>query len=274
MAAERSNAARTARELIDGCGRGEGKTGSAFDNGGFGSTGRRDIRPVRGLHFAFSSLECATQPKRGSRRRGHLSRHFIESIAVARNLPLGIGTLLDFGSGAGLPGIPIALCRPEIVVTLAESQSKKAAFLQEVVRVLGLEAKVHAQRAEVLRTVFDCVTMRAVDKMPKAVAAAVPLVAPAGWLALMTTDRRTRWTRGCCGSRVFLADREAAAGRFAAHRRVWIPLRTATLGNLNQDCTEVGDVAGELCACGAEDESSAWRERGVCADARSLNRHT
>ncbi len=116
-----------------------------------------------------------------------LSRHIIESIVVARGLPERIATLLDFGSGAGLPGIPIALCRPEIAVTLAESQGKKAAFLQEALRVLGIQAKVHAGRAEALRTVFDCVVLRAVDKMPKAVAAAVPLVAPAGWLALMTT---------------------------------------------------------------------------------------
>lgn len=116
-----------------------------------------------------------------------LSRHFIESIIVASNLPQGIQNLLDFGSGAGLPGIPIALCRPEITVTLAESQSKKAAFLQEAVRVLGIDAKVHSARAEALRTVFDCVTLRAVDKMPEAVAAAVKLLAPNGWLALMIT---------------------------------------------------------------------------------------
>lgn len=118
---------------------------------------------------------------------GILSRHIIESIEVARELPLGIRTLLDFGSGAGLPGIPIALCRPEITVTLAESQGKKAAFLQEVVRVLGIEAKVHGGRAEEIPTDYDCVVLRAVDRMPKAVAAAVPLVAPDGWLALMTT---------------------------------------------------------------------------------------
>src|SRR5580658_7180705 len=75
---------------------------------------------------------------------GILSRHFVESIACARALPVGIQTLLDFGSGAGLPGIPIALCRPEMEVTLAESQGKKAAFLREAVRVLGTGARVHA----------------------------------------------------------------------------------------------------------------------------------
>jgi 16S rRNA (guanine527-N7)-methyltransferase len=118
---------------------------------------------------------------------GIISIHIIESIVVARALPDGIESLLDFGSGAGLPGIPIALCRPEIAVTLAESQGKKAAFLQEAVRVLGLSARVLAQRAETIEESFDCVILRAVDKMRKAVADATRLVAPKGWLALMTT---------------------------------------------------------------------------------------
>jgi len=119
---------------------------------------------------------------------GILSRHIVESIAVAQSLPQGVATLLDFGSGGGLPGIPIALCRPQIAVTLAESNGKKAAFLQEAVRVLGIEAKVHPDRAEVLGESFDCVTMRAVERMPQAVTAAAKLAAPNGWLALMTTD--------------------------------------------------------------------------------------
>ena len=133
---------------------------------------------------------------------GILSRHFIESIAAARALPRGIGTLLDFGSGAGLPGIPIALCRPEIAVTLAESQSKKAAFLQEAVRVLAIGTEVYAARAEALRAVFDCVILRAVDKMPKAVAAAVRLLAPAGWLALMTTGAELDPLRSAAGAQI------------------------------------------------------------------------
>ena len=118
---------------------------------------------------------------------GILSRHFVESIACARALPTGITTLLDFGSGAGFPGIPIALCRPEIDVTLAESTNKKAAFLQEAIRVLDLTAKVHSERAELLPAQFDCVTLRAVDRMELAVQAAAKLVRPGGWLALMTT---------------------------------------------------------------------------------------
>jgi 16S rRNA (guanine527-N7)-methyltransferase len=120
-----------------------------------------------------------------------LSRHFVESIACARALPEAVSTLLDFGSGGGLPGIPIALCRPEIAVTLAESQGKKAAFLQEAVRTLGLHARVFSGRAETLLEKFDCVTLRAVDRMDDAVQAGSQLVRvdsrAGGWLALMTT---------------------------------------------------------------------------------------
>ena len=118
---------------------------------------------------------------------GILSRHFVESIACGNALPGGIVSLLDFGSGAGFPGIPIALCRPEMAVTLAESHGRKAAFLQEAVRVLGISSKVHLGRAETLAERFDCVVLRAVDRMPQAVQAASKLVAPKGWLALMTT---------------------------------------------------------------------------------------
>jgi len=118
---------------------------------------------------------------------GVLARHFVESIACARSLPPGIETLLDFGSGAGFPGIPISLCRPEIAVTLAESQGKKAAFLQEAVRVLGINAVVFSGRAETLPAQFDCVTLRAVDRMQEALEAAGRLVRTGGWLAPMTT---------------------------------------------------------------------------------------
>ncbi len=118
---------------------------------------------------------------------GILQRHFVESIACACAIPPDTTTLLDFGSGAGFPGIPIALCRPEIRVTLAESQAKKAAFLQEAVRSLALSASVYGHRAEELETHFDCVTLRAVDHMDKAVAAASQLVSPGGQLVILTT---------------------------------------------------------------------------------------
>jgi len=120
---------------------------------------------------------------------GILARHFVESIACARALPAETRTLLDFGSGAGFPGLPIAICRRDIAVTLAESQGKKAAFLREAVRVLRLDASVHSGRGELLGEPFDCVTLRAVDHMAQAVASAAGLVRPGGQLVLMTTER-------------------------------------------------------------------------------------
>lgn len=131
------------------------------------------------------------------------SRHFVESIACARGLPAGIATLLDFGSGAGFPGIPIALCRPEIAVTLAESQGKKAAFLREAVRTLGLSSGVHSGRAEELTSKFECVTLRAVDHMSEAVRVASGLLAPGGWLAVMTTQGQREGLKAASGKGLF-----------------------------------------------------------------------
>ena len=119
---------------------------------------------------------------------GILRRHFVESIAAARILPAGITTLLDLGSGAGFPGIPIALCRPDIAVTLAESQVKKAAFLREATRVLELPVRVHAARADSIGASFGCVTLRAVDKMDEAMKVAARLVSATGCLASLTTN--------------------------------------------------------------------------------------
>ncbi|MGD0155940.1 MAG: 16S rRNA (guanine(527)-N(7))-methyltransferase RsmG [Terracidiphilus sp.] len=138
---------------------------------------------------------------------GILSLHFVESIVVARHLPRGITSLLDLGSGAGLPGIPIALCRPEIAVTLAESQGKKAAFLQEAVRALGTRVEVVAGRAEALTRTFDCVALRAVNKMSKAVAEAVELVEPSGWIALMTTAAELEQLKAAAGAQIEWVER-------------------------------------------------------------------
>jgi 16S rRNA (guanine527-N7)-methyltransferase len=102
-------------------------------------------------------------------------RHFGESLFTAAHLPPA-ATLLDFGSGAGFPGLPIQLLLPNLQVTLAESQNKKATFLREVIRTLGLKTEVWAARVETMpeaRT-FDIVTLRAVDDMTTALAAAAP----------------------------------------------------------------------------------------------------
>jgi 16S rRNA (guanine527-N7)-methyltransferase len=118
-------------------------------------------------------------------------RHFVECIQCAQELPQipEPATLLDFGSGAGFPGIPIAICRPDISVTLTESQRKKAAFLREVVRTLDLKAEIFDGRVEQMPTSqrFTYVTLRAVDKMTEACEAALPRVATQGWLIVFST---------------------------------------------------------------------------------------
>lgn len=103
-------------------------------------------------------------------------RHFGESLFAAQHLDPKTPTLLDLGSGAGFPGLPIALLHPEIHVTLAESQNKKATFLREVVRTLDLSTEVWANRAESLPPgrQFHTVTLRAVDNMAVALTAAEP----------------------------------------------------------------------------------------------------
>jgi 16S rRNA (guanine527-N7)-methyltransferase len=93
-----------------------------------------------------------------------IQRQMGESL-LAGQLLQGDETLLDFGTGAGFPGIPLKLLLPDLKVTLAESQGKKASFLREAVRTLGLDAEVWSGRVEALpasRT-YDVVAMRAVD---------------------------------------------------------------------------------------------------------------
>jgi len=115
-------------------------------------------------------------------------RHFGESLFAASHLgdPMP-GTLLDLGSGAGFPGIPTAILHPEVAVTLAESQNKKATFLREVSRTLGLRnVEVWAGRAEDLPRTFDTVALRAVDDMKVALAAAASLASRQ--LLILTTE--------------------------------------------------------------------------------------
>ena len=124
-------------------------------------------------------------------REGIIRRHFFECVTCSHFLPTGLTSLLDLGSGAGFPGIPIAICRPELAVTLVESQNKKAAFLNEVVRSLNLNATVSYGRADRLSASFDCVTLRAVDSMASAIASGLTLLADGGWIVVLTTE--TEW---------------------------------------------------------------------------------
>ena len=93
-------------------------------------------------------------------------RHLVNSAYVGRVVPPG-ATVLDVGSGAGLPGIPLALARPDLHVTLLEPMARRVAWLEETVAALGLAVTVRRGRAEERETrracgEFDVVTARAV----------------------------------------------------------------------------------------------------------------
>ena len=119
-------------------------------------------------------------------------RHFGESLFLARHLP-PCKTLLDLGSGAGFPGLPVQLAHPHVEVTLSESQNKKASFLREVLRVLELPTQVWAGRVEDLpgEARFDVVTLRAVDNPMRALELAHRKIVPGGLifhLGRLSTD--------------------------------------------------------------------------------------
>jgi len=120
-----------------------------------------------------------------------VAHHLLDSLAVVPHLPLAAGRarLADAGSGGGLPGIPLAIARPDWHVVLAEANQKKAAFLRQASIELGLSnAEVHEGRVEAWRPqpLFDAVISRAFAALDDFVAACRHLLAPAGVLAAMT----------------------------------------------------------------------------------------
>jgi 16S rRNA (guanine527-N7)-methyltransferase len=125
-----------------------------------------------------------------------IRRHFVECAFAAQHLPKDIETLLDYGSGAGFPGIPFAICRPDIRVTLAEAQGKKASFLREVVRTVGTGTEVYDGRVETMAPGhnFHGVSMRAVEKMELAIPIALRVAER--YLVLLTTERSAPAYRG------------------------------------------------------------------------------
>ncbi len=118
-----------------------------------------------------------------------ITRHFGESFFAAKQLvnPQSTDAVVDLGSGAGFPGIPLAIFAPLACTVLVESNRKKAAFLNEVVFALKLpNASVFGGRAESYnQNAADLVAMRAVEKFDDSMELAVNLVKPGGRIGLM-----------------------------------------------------------------------------------------
>ena len=108
-------------------------------------------------------------------------RHILNSIAAAPLLPEG-ASVVDVGSGAGLPGIPLAILRPDLTVTLLESLLRRASFLDLAVDELGLADRVRVvrARAEEHRERYAVVTSRAVAPLPRLVGWCAPLMTGGG----------------------------------------------------------------------------------------------
>ncbi|MDL5364092.1 16S rRNA (guanine(527)-N(7))-methyltransferase RsmG [Xanthomonas sp. NCPPB 2654] len=115
-----------------------------------------------------------------------VTRHLLDSLAMQ---PFVVeGTLADLGTGPGLPGIPLAIARPQLRVTLVESNGKKARFLREAVRQLRLDnARVAESRAEAVDEpgAYDVLTARALDTLAGIVAVGGHLLRPGGRLLAM-----------------------------------------------------------------------------------------
>lgn len=112
------------------------------------------------------------------------TRHIINSVLIA---PLLSGRVADVGSGGGLPGLVVAIARPDLQFTLIEPMERRVEWLVEQVGSLGLENVVvlRARAEEADRAAFDTVTARAVGNLAKLIPITTPLLAPDGRLVLL-----------------------------------------------------------------------------------------
>jgi 16S rRNA (guanine527-N7)-methyltransferase len=118
-----------------------------------------------------------------------ITRHFGESLFAAKHLfpaPATKQTVIDVGSGAGFPGLPLKILDQAVELTLVEANQRKAVFLREVVRALKLSGvTVFADRAEHLSDQASLVILRAVERFEKVLPIVLRLVAKNGRIALL-----------------------------------------------------------------------------------------
>ena len=152
----------------------EATAASVFNQGDTAIRSYVDILASRGIDWGLI----------GPRERDRLwERHVLNSVAIAGRIPEG-ASVVDVGSGAGLPGIPLAILRPDLSITLLEPLLRRANFLNLAVEELELGDRVQVVRgrAEEHRATYDIVTCRAVAPLPRLLAWCLPLVSPGGRL--------------------------------------------------------------------------------------------
>ncbi len=124
----------------------------------------------------------------GSTQNDALRRHVEDSLAAARHLPHD-AQVVDLGSGAGFPGLPLLIARPDLKLTLVESRERRVHFLRQVVRVLELDCVVQRCRIEDAPAGgFAYALLRAVAPVQKALSLAAPWVKPGGEVWIWTRE--------------------------------------------------------------------------------------
>src|SRR5581483_1306045 len=154
-------------------------------------TAVRDPENIVTRHFGeslFAANQLCVSP---DRRPGQAQRNSASSTTDQRRKTR---ELIDVGSGAGFPGLPMKIWAPDLYVTLIESNHKKATFLREVVRALSLTgADVFSGRAEDFASASaDLVTLRAVERFENVLPLAARLVRPEGRLALFIGESQVK----------------------------------------------------------------------------------
>lgn len=144
---------------------------------------------LAGLLEALVSDPLAPTTVRDPRRA--LEDHLADSlVALELGAVGGAGTIADLGSGAGLPGLPLAIARPAAGVSLVEAARRKCEFLQRVVDGLELEnVAVVGARAEELSGSYDVITVRAVSSLAVVAEYAAPLLRLGGTLVVWRGGR-------------------------------------------------------------------------------------
>ena len=131
------------------------------------------------------NLTAITDPE------GIVYKHFIDSLTALSSLPKGHVSLVDVGSGAGFPGIPLLLARPDLEVTVLDSLEKRLRFIETLCDTLGLKVKtVHARAEEagqdpLYREQYDVAIARAVAYLPVLCEWCIPLIKPDGFFISM-----------------------------------------------------------------------------------------
>jgi 16S rRNA (guanine527-N7)-methyltransferase len=125
----------------------------------------------------------------GARSMNELvEEHLPDSFALSDLVPPA-ATLVDVGSGGGLPALPLAILRPDLRLTLVEPRAKRVAFLRAAVRELGLEVEVVPDRMEALDRRFDVANARATFAPEEWLTRAGSIVAPGGLVVLLLSGR-------------------------------------------------------------------------------------